>query len=125
MTIQELDKLTPGKKQSKIAEYLGWKKEKLPFTRHGSTLSSHPRCKIQEAWWHPDIAGCRWSPPDYLSDLNAMHDVEEYLIKKDIRGWLKYTEQLRRICYKTYGFACGEYHATASQRANAFLLTVE
>lgn len=63
-------------------------------------------------------------PPDYFSDLNAMREAEEWLIKHDILLWLKYTDELRRICDRVYGFACGAYHATAEQKAEAFLRAI-
>lgn len=61
------------------------------------------------------IIGQRQLLPDYCSDLNAMHEAEEMLYKKQLNSWNKYTEQLQIIC--DYPI----YHSTARQRAEAFL----
>lgn len=55
------------------------------------------------------------------ADLNAMREAEAWLIKKDVMRWLQYTEALRCICDKFYGFPGGAYHATAAQKSEAFL----
>ena len=74
--------------------------------------------------------------PDYLNDLNAMHDAEETL---DASQCAEYARQLMKhhptycvtvldnrfapteeIAYETYQLL----HATASQRAEAFLRTI-
>lgn len=62
--------------------------------------------------------------PDYLNDLNAMHEAEKTL--KDKSEILHHTEQfiyrrhLVAICGKG-----GAYVATAAQRAEAFLKTLD
>ena len=79
-----------------------------------------------------------WSAgiPDYLNDLNAMHDAEEIL---DASQCAEYARQLMKhhptycvtvldtrfapteeIAYETYQLL----HATATQRAEAFLRTI-
>ena len=55
--------------------------------------------------------------PDYLNDLNAMHDAEKVLTREQIEI---YCEHLNP---KNYGIWWG-IHATASQRAEAFLRTI-
>ena len=56
--------------------------------------------------------------PDYLNDLNAMHEAEEIINQRDLR--VEYMEALDDL-------ACqwGLCHATAAQRAEAFVLTLE
>ena len=57
------------------------------------------------------------APPDYLSDLNAMHEAEKILNTNQAAD---YCELLRPII-------CGYWrlvHATAAQRAEAFLRTL-
>lgn len=55
--------------------------------------------------------------PDYLNDLNAMHDAEKALgLSYD-----RWTRELRAICERDR--RCIE-SATASQRAEAFLRTI-
>lgn len=56
--------------------------------------------------------------PDYLNDLNAMHEAEKCLtaIQK-----LKYEQELLKICAGCYSRAIV---ATAAQRAEAFLRAI-
>lgn len=56
--------------------------------------------------------------PDYLNDLNAMHEAEKIMNNND---WWKFVEHLTNICGG--GTALG-ISATASQRAEAFLRTI-
>lgn len=56
--------------------------------------------------------------PNYLNDLNAMHEAEKILREKGV--WLAYKEHLDLICFRA-GPECDPYHATAVQRAEAFL----
>lgn len=61
--------------------------------------------------------------PDYLNDLNAMHDAEKVLLettkKGDWRGWDSIRINLEEMVGKDDVF-----HATAAQRAEAFLRTL-
>lgn len=72
----------------------------------------------------------RWlelkSYPDYLNDLNAMHEAE-----KTLKGMQCQNYQLWLIgCARGEHFIhnktpdCYEFHATAAQRAEAFLRTI-
>lgn len=65
--------------------------------------------------------------PDYLNDLNFMHEAEKVLFSRRTNGtgamdsdpaW-KYVAQLSDLCGPDHLF-----HATASQRAEAFLRTI-
>ena len=60
--------------------------------------------------------------PDYLNDLNAMHKAEKVLTPLE---WFNYSALLTKIV----GPKDQEYylniHATAAQRAEAFLLTID
>ena len=56
--------------------------------------------------------------PNYLKDLNAMHEAEKAMNNND---WWKFVEHLTNICGG--GTALG-ISATASQRAEAFLRTI-
>ena len=68
-----------------------------------------------------DITVGIWSDdgwvPQYLNDLNAMHEAEKVLTREQIEI---YCEHLNP---KNYGIWWG-IHATASQRAEAFLRTI-
>lgn len=59
--------------------------------------------------------------PDYLGDLNAMHEAEKVL-QTHMAKWWNYASQLA-VMNKSLGHG-GEAHATAAQRAEAFLRTL-
>lgn len=65
--------------------------------------------------------------PDYCNDLNAMHEAEETL---DLQKAGVFAEQLRVTVYRTTRLphvdsgSFAHVHATASQRAEAFLKTI-
>ena len=59
--------------------------------------------------------------PDYLNDLNAMHEAEGFVCAQDIKDMHvgRYQSTLIEVCGVPYPF-----HAKAAQRAEAFLRTV-
>ena len=59
-----------------------------------------------------------YSIPDYLTDLNAMHEAEKVLTG-GMRS--KYDAELTLICSRDYNFI---WESTAPQRAEAFLRTL-
>ena len=82
--------MTPEEQRVAIAEACGWK-----------TGYRDPEA------WHP--------LPDYLNDLNAMHEAEKVLTTAQTTTMSQY---LHRRLGMLWGFA------TASQRAEAFLYTI-
>lgn len=58
--------------------------------------------------------------PDYLNDLNAMHEVEAWLLKNRQDMRLVY----RRLLIEACGDSPNYWHTTAAQRAEAFLRTL-
>lgn len=102
MTTEELAKLTPEEKRIRIAETQGWTGL---WMHKGVPCGTHPAgTETQE-------------PPDYLNDLNAMHEAEMTLRKP-----YDYILHLDRIAERENVSLI--WHATAAQRADAFLLTV-
>ena len=84
------------------------------------------RIAIAEACgWKPDKRGLGWlSPhgyyapePDYLNDLNAMHDAERVLNQEQ-------KEDYFFIIFNFYGNWPKAIQATAAQRARAFLRVI-
>lgn len=68
--------------------------------------------------------------PDYLNDLNAMHEAENY-ITEDTADLYEYAINLTKISAPSVGYgdySCTEAfklaHASAAQRAEAFLRTL-
>jgi len=81
--------------------------------------------------WKPDIRGLGWlSPsgeyavlPDYLNSLDAMHEAEKVLIEKGVNAWWEYVGHINRHNPAPLGVETA-VHATAAQRAEAFLRTL-
>ena len=120
--------MTPETQRIAIAEACGWK-----------------RSDLRPSWCHPDnwsmakngsyeVWVSRDKLPNYLNDLNAMHEAEEHAIHNlmDADEWGEYGMLLKRS--HSHGlFLNGEVdyhdlatilHTTASQRAEAFLRTI-
>ena len=57
--------------------------------------------------------------PDYLNDLNAIHEAEK-MLKGGMRS--KYDAELTLICLRDYNFI---WESTAAQRAEAFRKTLD
>ena len=107
--------MTPDKQRVAIAKACGWKcngdPDQLTATQgwqfaHQCVLS--PEGKLVT---HNSI-------PDYITDLNAMHEAEKVLIWRTDLAALDYDEELRMV---TDGW---RWSATAAQRAEAFLRTI-
>ena len=83
-----------------IAEAVGWE--------------GHPFLKDMMGNHFPD-----WdTPPDYCNDLNAMHEAERTM--GDTQLWVEYQSYLS----DAMGHVGWVYHATAAERAEAFLKTI-
>lgn len=70
---------------------------------------------------HPEIA---WVVPDYLNDLNAMHEAEKVLGGHDR---FNYSAELERVVFLALGDTKSAWcysSATAAARAEAFLKTI-
>jgi hypothetical protein len=99
--------MTSQKQRTAIAEACGWTVEE------GTTVGHAPNgaflCEI----------------PDYLTDLNAMHEAEKVL--KSGTQWMVHVNHLREITGEPKGcelFVFALVSATAAQRAEAFLRTL-
>lgn len=101
--------MTPQAQRIAIAEVCGWKCSKFGWW-------SHPTL--------PDNGGSMHDCPDYLNDLNAMHQAEKVLRSglKD-EQWSAYTCNVN-TAVGTRGIWKAICHATAAQRAEAFLRTL-
>lgn len=94
--------MTDEQMRIKIAEACGW-------IHHHMRPSETER--LQKKWYYlSDL-------PDYLNDLNAMHEAEKVL-KGGMRS--KYDAELTLICLRDCNFI---WESTARQRAEAFLKT--
>lgn len=70
---------------------------------------------------HPSNTVSRTLVPDYLNDLNAMHEAEKVLTAGQLETFRENLSDLLGDSCRM-GFAI---HATAAQRAEAFLRTIE
>ena len=107
------------KQRIAIAEACGWK------------MSDHPDCLAKkEGWvsrnwetWVMNPSGLlvfKHDIPNYLNDLNAMHKAEKVLRddrETAFRGWLW-------LAHGQPEMRCATVHATAAERAEAFLRTI-
>ena len=119
--------MTDDERRSIVAELAGWSRK--AFT---------PK---ECYWWHdekdksrpPADDGIRFEPPDFLNDLNAMHDLEVRHIFGKVASeetqkkmWDGYTlvEQYIWLLENVCGSHSGIVFATAAQRAEAFAITM-
>jgi len=108
--------MTPQAQRIAIAEACGWV---LKIPEHTYTF---------RVWHSPSGRVIELGPPDYSTDLNAMHEAEKELTGAQAD---EYADALFVITYEQLSgdrhwatnkfFAC---HATAAQRAEAFLRTL-
>lgn len=130
MTPEELSKLSPEEKQIRIAELTDWSG---PFGMFSKLSSGKQLLSCLQDRLHgtpPEDKGkpedeCRYQPvPDYLNDLNAMRDAEKSIPDGKFELYLK---ALNEVCGADVGEGQASfvpYFATATQRADAFMLTV-
>ena len=112
--------MSPERQRIAIAESCGW------------TVINETLCNVKpDKNGDPEIEPM-WPLPDYISDLNAMHEAEEVLDKKNLM--MEFANQLVGIVCAARGFRWDNLttddhimllaHATAAQRAEAFLKTI-
>lgn len=103
--------MTPEAQRIVIAKVCGWE------WMAGEASDNHP----SYYGWGKDGVGFR-QLPDYLTDLNAMHEAEKVLNKT-----LRLFYQSRLMKLQKADLVAGFWfliHATAAQRAEAFLKTL-
>ncbi len=105
--------MSPEKQRIKIAEACGW--------RIQSDIPQEEKMMATMCWVRPGNAD--WQSellPDYLNDLNEMHEVVWYR-RHDREFVQEYSKQLHKAVgvpeWATFAFE----NATATQRAEAFL----
>jgi hypothetical protein len=103
--------MKPEQQRIAIAEACGWKNLRIERLAGGShVLGKCPRDYTSSHGFA--------SPPDYLNDLNAMHEAENLLINTE--NFEEYQSHLAWCDHGKYP----EWRATAAQRAEAFLKTL-
>jgi len=111
------EKLTDEQMRVKIAEAMGWE--------------YHPGCVgpssvVVNPWRRPKPLRYEAHPPDYLNDLGAMHEAEKTLTEEQCCKYQDYltdtkTKEALTSSAPVFPCACFWFHATARQRAIAFL----
>ena len=96
--------MTPEQQRIAIAEACGWV--------HHHTHPSEPERRQLRWRFISDL-------PDYLNDLNAMYEAEKALTPDQWVGYWSFLEPL--ACHPNH---TSIIHATAAQRAEAFLRTL-
>lgn len=116
-----------NKQRIAIAEFLGWRL-RWQNVGGGELYDEKPKGNCWEAWNDPHGCGLDEKydeayPPNYLSDLNAMHGAWESL---SFPQQAAFAEKLHAVMGLD-GNICGWIKligATAEQRAEAFLKTI-
>ena len=93
--------MKPEQQRIAIAEACGW--TGISYWGAGGINGKHPK----EPW--TEVI------PDYLNDLNAMHEAEDTMY--DGQLWIEY----ENVLTTAMDHVGGQFHATAAQRAEAFL----
>lgn len=112
--ILQLQTMTNEEINTRIAQLLGWIYTKtvndIPYGRHPIYTS--------DVGWSIPL-------PDFCNDLNAMHEAEKLLRAEDGDD-IEYRDALIRAMSNPYGChpEAWIWHATARQRAEAFLRTL-
>jgi hypothetical protein len=107
--------VTPEAQRIAIAEACGWKNHD-----HPDVMQCKQRWTMQKQWCMDPKGVLRFNHhrPNYLNDLNAMHEAEKtltYAQGGEMTLWIQ------RMTCAGYG---PQLFATASQRAEAFLRTI-
>jgi hypothetical protein len=106
--------MTPEQQRIAIAEACGWTNVAPRIVKN----VKHEGDDITVGIWSDD----GWVP-QYLNDLNAMHEAEEVIPRQlyHVDYWQKGYGRFQQILS---GLTITPYSATASQRAEAFLRTI-
>jgi len=115
--------MTPEQQRIAIAEACGWTAtvdddQFWRATRADGSMTSDLWCSMSSVW--------NVGIPDYLNDLNAMHEAEKVLTEEQD---LEYSEALEQVVEGRFVTNNAEdmrrlRSATAAQRAEAFLRTI-
>ena len=121
--------MTPEEQRIAIAEACGFVKVPCPNSSLAGNAPFHPQPKTfwAESYWGKDVVGV----PDYLNDLNAMHEAEKILrgpTDDEESERSRYSENIILAVANGQEVVDVWYWehitATAAQRAEAFLRTI-
>ena len=119
--------MTPEAQWIAIAEACGWKHEAIKaWQDYTEALRQFQHAEIScEEFYrrHLRLDPPPIAPPDYLTDLNAMHEAEATLDEHDQARYQDVLAFMFVSSLETYPLF-QVIHATAAQRAEAFLRTI-
>ena len=119
MTREEWKSMTPDEQRIKVAELCGWVREdRKPI--HVVQLTPEGWLNSSNGGWYGGQA--HDVLPDYLNDLNAMHDAEDAFT---VEQQILFEEHLVEIVENWKHCNWLIIHATATQRAEAFVLAMD
>ena len=112
--------MSPEQQRIKIAEARGLKVIDVPFIPSQTKAAGCVFTDAARTEWrrcYPNSCGVK-GIPDYPYDLNAMHEAEKMLFPKHEAKWAM---TMSEVCGHSWRII---YTATAAQRAEAFLRTL-
>ena len=108
--------MSPEAQRIAIAEACGWKWRKATWVERLCYLDT-----VKVVTTRPDGVEICGYIPDYINDLNAMHEAEETLDRGQRQAFIRNLEEIAGAM-ATDEWDC--VHATPAQRARAFLKTL-
>jgi len=128
MTHKQWVKLSPKEQRIKVAKLCGWTHfRRVVFSgdhKKDGLLFGSSQKQPRQAWNFETN-----EIPDYLNDLNAMHEAEKFIPLPKWYEWLnalgRATGEPEKDEDSTPLTVLAVYRATAAQRAEAFVLTME
>jgi hypothetical protein len=118
--------MKPEEQRIAIAEACGWTEIGVIDYLCGI----HPQMLNAKAYDGSPLTPPIWEIPDYLKDLNAIHEAETLVIYANDKFPKKYTQQIKAAICRDAGVKKAQMDfdmcitATAAQRAEAFLKTL-
>ncbi len=115
--------MSPEAQRVAVAELCGWKIERARIQTGWNLIA--PEGKLWTSFWQnsdrePTLASCYTHLPDYLVDLNAMHEAEKHLLKVHAKNYCRYLGASSEE-YQEELYFYRVVTATAAQRAEAFV----
>jgi hypothetical protein len=104
--------MTPDQQRTAIAKACGWTEIDQCTCWHGVSRG-----------YEPTVGAHKKHLPDYLADLNAMHEAEKVLTEKGVNAWWAYVANINRNNPRPLGSESA-VHATATKKSKAFLQTL-
>ena len=124
MTREEWAKLTDEERRIKVAELCGYTKIHVAYFTVGDTWENHGKLIAKE---HNATKYARYvKVPDFLNDLNAMYEAEDMLTTDEANEyWAALLDIVNAVGGADWSIRRHYAHATAAQRAEAFVLVRE